>query len=80
MKNLPLDTAPEMMAYQQAWLAKKTPEERLIMGLQMAEDGRKLAIAGIRMEHPEYSEKETIKALIRRLYPELFEENKDTAL
>lgn len=71
--TLPLDTPPDIMARQRAWFAEKTPEERFMLGLQMAEDGRQLAMAGIRMEHPEYSEKEVIEALSRRFYPELFE-------
>ena len=69
----PKDTTPEMMAFQEAWFAQKTPQERFMMGLEMIEDGRKLAMAGIRMRHPEYTEKQVIEALSRQLYPEFFE-------
>jgi hypothetical protein len=47
------DTTPEMAALQKQLIMSLSEGERLKMGLQMAEDGWKLMLAGIRARHPE---------------------------
>ena len=47
------DTTPEMAASQHRLIMSLSDEERLKMGLQMAEDGWNLVLAGIRSRHPE---------------------------
>jgi hypothetical protein len=51
-----------------------TPERRLELALAMSEDIRRLAEAGIRNRHPEYSDQRVMEALTDMLLgPELAE-------
>ncbi|WP_375443440.1 hypothetical protein [uncultured Fibrella sp.] len=47
------DTSPDMAALQKQLIMGLSEGERLRMGLQMAEDGWNLMLAGIRSRHPE---------------------------
>ena len=47
------DTTPEMAELQKRLIMSLSQGERLKMGLQMAEDGWNLMLAGIRSRHPE---------------------------
>ncbi len=60
------DTTPEMQQYQYNLIMKKTPEERFIMGLEMADVGRELMIAGIKMQNPEIKEGQIFIELLKR--------------
>jgi hypothetical protein len=61
------DTSPEMQEYQYRLIMSKSPEERFIMGLEMAEAGRELMLAGIRQAKPGLSEDEYKIELLRRM-------------
>jgi len=60
------DTTPEMKRYQYDLIMKKTPEERFIMGLEMADAGRELMIAGIKMQNPKIEENQIFIELLKR--------------
>ncbi|MBS2039593.1 hypothetical protein JST97_31695 [bacterium] len=52
----------------QVWvqaLRSLTPEQRLLNALQLSEQSRELALAGIRLRHPEYSDEQAELALRR---------------
>ncbi|MFN8611756.1 MAG: hypothetical protein U0931_29695 [Vulcanimicrobiota bacterium] len=52
----------------QVWLQvlrSLTPEQRLLNALRLSEQSRELALAGIRLRHPEYSAQEAEMALRR---------------
>ena len=60
------DTTPEMKQYQYDLIMKKTPTERFIMGLEMADDGRELMIAGIKAQNPDIEKNQIILELLKR--------------
>lgn len=73
MSLLPRDTSPEAHAAQRAWLGRLTPSRRVEIAVQMSEDVRTIARAGIAAHHPDYSPSEVNFALLRLLYgDELF--------
>lgn len=74
-----IDTLLEIERIQLEILRKMEPEKRLKLAFQLLETEKKLLIEGIRIRHPEYSEKEINMALKRiflgdelfeRVYPE----------
>ncbi|MBP7463779.1 MAG: hypothetical protein KA793_05530 [Bacteroidales bacterium] len=67
------DTDRKMYDYHYSLIMSKTPEERFIMGLDMAEAGRELMLAGIRNDKPGLSEKEYRVELLKRMI--LFDES-----
>lgn len=64
----PRDTTPEAYEAQLAILRRMTLEERMLLTLELMDDGFELARDGIRMRHPEYSEREVFLAHVRLLY------------
>ncbi|MFH1160740.1 MAG: hypothetical protein V1733_07315 [bacterium] len=60
------DTAPEIQKKFSELFRCKSPEERFLLGLEMIESGREFMIAGIKMEHPDYSDDEITRELLRR--------------
>ena len=60
------DTTPEMKQYQYDLIMKKTPTERFIIGLEMADDGRELMIAGIKAQNPDIEKNQIILELLKR--------------
>jgi hypothetical protein len=60
------DTTNDMHQYQYKLIMDKTPEERLIMGLEMMETGRDLMIIGIKSKNPEMKENEVFFELLMR--------------
>lgn len=60
------DTTPEMKQYQYDLIMKKTPSERFIMGCEMADAGRELMIAGIKVQNPDIEENQIIIELLKR--------------
>lgn len=59
------DTTPEARAILTAWYRSMTPEQRLELGLQMAEEGRLMHLRAIKDRHPAYSDEEAQLALGR---------------
>lgn len=70
---LPRDTSLEAFQIQLEIYRGMSPERRLHLALQWSENVREIGRAGIRMRHPEYSDREVELASIRlRLGDELF--------
>ncbi|HJS08454.1 MAG TPA: hypothetical protein VJ809_12370 [Pirellulales bacterium] len=70
---VPHDTSLEAFRVQLECYRQMSPEQRLEQALQWSEEVRELGRAGIRLRHPDYSEREIQLASIRlRLGDELF--------
>ncbi|MBI5211586.1 MAG: hypothetical protein HY927_16580 [Elusimicrobia bacterium] len=54
--------------------------ERLALGCSMFDDARALAVAGLKADHPDASEKEVRRALLRRFYGQDFPPEKFKAI
>lgn len=59
------DTPPDVAEMQAAIHRKMTPAQRLALAMEMSRMAREFALARIRMEHPEWSEAEQKKELLR---------------
>jgi hypothetical protein len=62
------DTSPEIQAMQDRIIMSMTGEQRLRLALEICQLTRALAKAGIRKDHPEWSEKEVNREFIRLLF------------
>ncbi|MGA9509948.1 MAG: hypothetical protein WBV55_15130 [Candidatus Sulfotelmatobacter sp.] len=62
------DTSPEMQSLQTQAQGRLTGEQRLLTAWEMSVFVREMAKAGIRKEHPEWSENEIVGELIRRAF------------
>jgi len=62
------DTSPEAAAIQAEIFRRMTPEERLRIALELSEEMRNITLAGLRSRHPEMSEEELRRELIREWY------------
>ncbi|MEX2139604.1 MAG: hypothetical protein WD894_10105 [Pirellulales bacterium] len=70
---LPHDTSPEAFRVQLEIYRGMSPEARLEQALQWSEQVREFGRIGIRLRHPEYSDREVQLASIRlRLGDDLF--------
>ncbi len=49
-------------------LRRKTPLERLVMGERMFWQARQLIVMSIRNDHPEWSDQEVKKDVVRRMH------------
>jgi len=67
MRFAPADTSDEAHAVQIALYRRMSGDDRLKLGLRMAEDGRELARAGVRMRHPDYCATQ-VEDAVRVLY------------
>jgi hypothetical protein len=65
----PLDTTAEAEALQLEILRRMDGASRLRLAMEMSLTARALALAGIRQRHPDYSERELTKALLRLAFP-----------
>ena len=52
------ETSEDINALQLKWHMQRTPSERFLVGLEMMEEGRQLMIAGIKMEHPDFTDEQ----------------------
>ncbi|MFZ3340718.1 MAG: hypothetical protein WA609_07025 [Terriglobales bacterium] len=59
------DTSPEAQAIQLKIQNAMTGEQRILLAFEMSEFARKLARAGIRKDHPEWSEAQVGRELLR---------------
>lgn len=59
----PKDTSPDAFARQLDALRRMRPEQRLQLALEMSDEVRELAKAGIRGRHPAYTDTEVADAL-----------------
>lgn len=63
----PLDTTPGADQAQLDWYRRLTPAARVELAVQMSDEIRSVARAGIAARHPEYSAAEISFALLRLL-------------
>jgi hypothetical protein len=63
-----LDTSPEIEEMQLKIWRSMTGERRLLISLEMSLLAREFAKAGIRREHPEWSEKDVMREIFRRAF------------
>jgi hypothetical protein len=59
------DTTPEARALQESILRKMTGEQRLLLAWDMSLFARELARAGIQQEHPDWTEAQVARELLR---------------
>lgn len=59
------DTSPEAQAIQDEIHRRMTPEERLKLAFEMSEMTRNLALSRLRKEHPDWTEWELKRELLR---------------
>ena len=59
------DTSPEAQAIQLKIQSGMSGEQRILLAFEMSEFARELARAGIRHDHPEWSEAEIARELLR---------------
>jgi len=65
-RNVPIsDTTPEARAMQEQILRKMTGEQRLLLAWDMSLFARDLARAGIRNAHPEWTDAQVARELLR---------------
>lgn len=62
---MPLDTTPEIEAMQIEIRRRMTPEQRLLALLDISDLCRELRRAGIRRDHPDWSERQVMIELFR---------------
>ena len=62
------DTDPAAREVQIKVLRNMTGEQRLLLAIEMSEFAHELSRAGIRDQHPEWSEKEVTRELLRRAF------------
>ena len=64
-----LDTSVEADALQLEILRRMDGASRLRLALDMSLAARALALAGLRQRHPDYSERDLTRALLRLAFP-----------
>jgi hypothetical protein len=70
---LPSDTSLEAIRVQHAIYRRMPPEQRLYLACQMSDSIRAVAAEGVRVRHPDYTERQVQLAVIRMtLGEELF--------
>lgn len=65
---IPLDTTPEAAALHEESLRKLGNAGRLRIALELSDFTHAMAVAGIRRNHPEYSEEDARRKLAEMLY------------
>ena len=66
--TMPFDTSPEAEAVQMDVFRRMTPSQRLELALQMSDSMRNVTLSGLRHRHPEMTEKELLRELMRVMY------------
>ena len=67
MNYIPPDTTPDAHKKQIEILRKMTPEERALISFELSDNVRQNAIAGIKKQHPEFTDTQIRKELLRRI-------------
>lgn len=62
------DTSPEIEAMQIKVIRSMSVEQRLLLALDLSLTVRELRTAGIRAEHPEWSDKEVMRQIHREAF------------
>ena len=63
--GMPFDTSPEAEAVQLRVLKSMSNEQRFLIALDMSESLRAIARERIRQEHPDWSERQVVRELLR---------------
>jgi hypothetical protein len=64
----PLDTSERAYEIQIEILRRQTPSERFEAAVELSEMTRRFALAGVRSDHPDASDRELLDLLIERWY------------
>jgi len=67
MNYIPSDTTPEAHRKQIEILRKMSPEQRAITSLELSDNVRQIAMAGIKKQHPDFTDTQIRRELLRRL-------------
>lgn len=62
------DTDPKIEAMQLERLRSMTGEQRLLMGIDISDLSRALMKAGVKREHPDWSEKQIVREVMRLVF------------
>jgi hypothetical protein len=62
------DTTPEAAAVQEAIVREMTTAQRLALALEMSDPLGNVALAGVRLRYPEFSDEECSRELLRIMY------------
>ena len=62
------DTSPEIEAMQLEIRRRMTPEQRLQVAFELSDMCRAFRIAGIKRDHPDWSERQVVIELLRRAF------------
>lgn len=74
MGYLPHDTTPDIHRKQIEILRKMSPQKRALISFELNDNVRQIEVAGIKRMHPEFTETQIRKELLRRLVSdELFQ-------
>jgi hypothetical protein len=74
MNYILADTTLEAHKKQVEILQKLSPERKALMAMELTDNVRRIAVSGIRSRHPEFSEKQVMRELLRLIVGnELFE-------
>jgi hypothetical protein len=64
----PRDTTPEAKAIQIAAFQRQTPAERLRSAIELSDFTHRLALAGLKLRHPDCSDDQANRLLAEELY------------
>ena len=67
MDYIPRDTTPDAHRKQMEILRKLSPDRLALISFELSDNVRQIAIAGIRKMHPEFTETQIRRELLRRL-------------
>lgn len=67
MNYIPADTTPQAHKKQVEILRKMSPEKRALISFELSDNVRQNAIAGIKKQHPDFTDTQIAKELLRRI-------------
>ncbi len=67
MSIIPADTTPQAYKKQIEILRRMSPEQRALISFELSDNVRQNAIAGIKKQHPDFTNNQTRKELLRRI-------------
>jgi hypothetical protein len=70
MNYISPDTTPDAHRKQIEILRKMSPEKRAIISLELSDNVRQIAIAGIKKQYPAFTDTQIKRELLRRCYGE----------
>jgi len=67
MNYIPRDTTLEAHRKQMEILKKLSPEQRALISFELSDNVRQIAMDGIRNQHPDFTEMQVRRELLRRI-------------